>query len=613
MTVTEAIVSDTTGSIKVVWFNQPYLTKNIRVGDVVRLSGSMSEHEYDPTLLSPMYEKSTGGSATHTGRLVPVYSVVSGITPRQLRTWIKYALETCLDRVRDLVPRELLKTEHLVSLHDALRNIHFPESVESAEGARKRLIFDEVLFVHLENIMLRHQHERLQSPTITFHEHETKKFIESLPFSLTKDQREAIWQIVKDMSREIPMNRLLEGDVGSGKTIVAAIAALNAILSGFQVAYMAPTEVLAGQVFESMRRLFKDGPSVGLLTSSRKQVSGIGCEVSNEKRKKLIDSISCGDIQIVIGTHALLEERVTFPNLGLAIVDEQHRFGVRQRQGLRTKNENKKFPHLLSMTATPIPRSLALSMYGDLDVSVLQVLPKGRLPIITKVVPKQYREWTYDFIRRQVRAGRQAFVICPLIGLSEALQVKAVKDEYRKLSQTVFPDLSVGMLHGKMKPKEKAKVFEDMLGKKIDILVSTSVIEVGIDIANATVILIEGAERFGLAQLHQFRGRVGRSEHQSYCFLAPSDPKDEHIDRLSALVDSTNGFELAEKDLELRGSGDFFGIRQSGLPMFKIATLADLVHMKSARTWAEKIMEQLDHYPLIKKRLEDGVRDVHRE
>ncbi|MEK7619024.1 MAG: ATP-dependent DNA helicase RecG [Patescibacteria group bacterium] len=612
MIVTEALLADESGSIKVIWFNQGFLSKVLKIGDRVSLSGRTSENILDLTLVNPAYEKeSIDTESTHTGRLVPVYPGAAGITQKQLRIIIRAAIQSSLHELSEWMPQEFFNVERLMGIKESINAIHFPDSAEQWKGARNRLAFDELFFLQLAFLSTRSSQQHQPAFTCTFYEDKTRRFIEDLPFDLTKSQKIAAWEIVKDLERSHPMNRLLNGDVGSGKTVVSAVALLNVALSGAQGAYMAPTEILATQVYERISALMRPfGISCALVTAHKYQVSSIKYPVS---RKEALEKIHGGEIHIIIGTHALIQKSVRFNRLALVIVDEQHRFGVNQRKALREKNPSGEMPHLLSMTATPIPRSLSLALYGDLDLSILDEIPKGRKKIITKIVPSQYREWTAEFIRKECSHGRQAFVICPVIDPSDVLAVRSTTQEYERLRSTVFQNFRVGMLHGKMKAREKEDIMGGFAAGAIDILVCTSVIEVGIDIPNASVMLIEGAERFGLAQLHQFRGRVGRGEHQSYCFLFPTESARDVVPRLSALVKCSDGFELAEMDLKNRGHGDLLGERQSGIPLFKLASLADVTGLKKAREWAEKLFPQLGDYPLLRARLADFERDAHLE
>ncbi|MBI4272522.1 ATP-dependent DNA helicase RecG [Candidatus Uhrbacteria bacterium] len=622
--VTEALVSDDTAEVKVIWFNQPFLIKNLSSGDFVSLSGRTSDNFYDLQVVNPVYEKvSVDEQSLHTGGLVPVYSLVAGITKKQFRTLIKKALDECLTQIQDFLPEYIVKAEKFFSLQDAVRTIHFPDSLINYSKAKQRLVFDELFLIHAFTGMSKKNLVNIAAYAIPFDEKVVKEFLKNLPFSLTKSQKIVSWEIMKDMSKSSPMNRLLEGDVGAGKTIVASMALLGATHAGYQVALMAPTEVLAKQHFETFVQLFSPFlSSIALLTSSgvrewtrpsERRTSDVPKQSKKKMREDIYQRIKTGSIQFVIGTHALLEDTVSWNSLALAIIDEQHRFGVGQRKRLREGNAGQAIPHLLSMTATPIPRSLALTVYGDLDLSILKERPYGRKSIITKLVPEQYRTWVYDFIRKEVSKGHQGFIICPLIDVSDALEVRSVKEEYMRLQEGALRDIRIGILHGKMKPQEKGKIMHDMLERKIDVLLSTSVVEVGIDIPNATFILIEGAERFGLAQLHQFRGRVGRSELQSYCFVLPTESKKEERARLKIFVSSNDGFYLADKDLELRGEGDVLGSRQSGMPFLKLTDLRDADMLKKSREYAAKICDQLSIYPLLQAHLEKMEADVHLE
>lgn len=619
MIVTTALVSDESGSIKVVWFNQPFLIKNLQVGNEVVLSGKTSDTYYDLQMVSPVYEKMTGKIDAifpvnlHTARLVPVYSLPAKCTQKQFRALVHDALETCCADVEELLPEAVLAKERFLGIRESLRAIHFPESSERFQEARRRFAFEELFILQLCVQSARSVYASSRAYAIRPHREEIKKFLALLPYSFTNHQQRAAREIMRDMCKNVPMNRLLQGDVGSGKTIVSALAMLNTVQSGYQCAVMAPTEILARQHYETLSVVFKEsGIRIALLTAHY-QESGIKSQGLKNSKQVLHDSIQSGGIDIVVGTHALLQEKVTFKHLAFVVIDEQHRFGVRQRKLLKEKNTDGTMPHLLSMTATPIPRSLALTAYGDLDISTIRQLPKGRKKITTKIVPKTYREWTVDFIKKQIAEGRQAFIICPLIDESDVLGAKSVKEEYKRLTRGPFSGLRLGMLHGKMKKDEKESVMRQMLDGAIDIIVTTTVVEVGIDIPNASIMLIEGAERFGLAQLHQLRGRVGRSIHQSYCFLVPTDDGNKELTRLKALVRSHDGFALAEKDLELRGEGDLFGFRQAGLPRLTIATLFDTELIQKARDFASDYSGHFWQYPELKKRIDSFQHDVHLE
>jgi len=612
--ITEALVSDNSGSIKVVWFNQPYLTKILKIGDEIFLSGKVDFDRFGMHLTSPSYEKVRADEeTTHTARIVPVYSVTENLTNKQIRFLVK-AIISLADKIFDWLPLDVKKNFRLVNLNEAVRQAHFPDSKAKFFAARRRLKFDELFLVQLKNLLLKRKLKISRAPAVKFMENETKKFINSLPFKLTYGQRKAAWEILQDLEKGQPMNRLLEGDVGSGKTLVAAIAVLNVAFNGFQTVFMAPTEILAKQHYNTFCKLFSD-LKIGLVTRSEKSLSKSPLKKGGESAKTHNSEFIIQNSDLIIGTHALIQESVSFNNLGLAIVDEQHRFGVNQRAAL-TLRAPEFMPHFLSMTATPIPRTMSLVFYGDLDISVIKELPAGRKKIFTKVVPPEKRDASYEFIRKEIKSGRQVFVICPLIDQSDKLGVKSAKEEYKKLSHEIFPELKIGLLHGKMKSEDKEDVMKDFFKNKINILVSTSVVEVGVDVPNATIMMIEGAERFGLAQLHQFRGRVGRSIFQSYCFLFSESESEEAIKRLMILTECSDGFTLAEKDLESRGPGEIWGTRQSGLPDLKVATLSDYDIIREAKTAAEDLIKkdpELLSWPDLKMKLGEFEKKVHLE
>ncbi|MFH0857103.1 MAG: ATP-dependent DNA helicase RecG [bacterium] len=661
--ITEAMITDNTGTIKAVWFNQPFLTKTLRIGDYVSLAGKVDYDYYGIQMTSPSYEKLGYARETiHTGRLVPIYSVTENLTQKQIRTLINIVVDLA-DKMGEFLPDNIIKKYNFLPVSKALREIHFPTDENILAEAKRRLKFDELFLIQLQSQILKHNLKNKKSSALGFKKESIVSFVESLPFKLTEAQRKAAWEIFKDIEQTRPMNRLLEGDVGSGKTIVAAMAMYNTALNNYQAVMMAPTEILARQHFESLSRLMNNfSVQTVLLTRTERKLGGImnkelrimnktereileidNClstqagkletakdeiinNVQNENnpntsknltKPKVLELIKNGEANIIIGTHALLQEKVEFKNLGLAIIDEQHRFGVEQRKILREKSGDKTImPHFLSMTATPIPRSLALTIYGDLDLSILNEMPAGRKKIITKVVAAENRQKAYDFIRNQIKDGRQTFVICPLIDPSDNFGFKSVTEEYKKLNDVIFKELSIGMLHGKLKSAEKDEVMGKFAKNEIQILVSTSVVEVGVDIPNATVMIIEGADHFGLAQLHQFRGRVGRSDFQSYCFLFSESTGQNSYERLSALEQSNNGFALAEKDLQFRGPGQVYGVRQSGIPELKIANMGDYDIIKLAKNEAEKIMEEdptLSRWAALKEKVDDVIKKVHLE
>ena len=630
MNITQAIVEDETGAIETIWFRQPYLTKVLKKGDNVFLSGRTVIGDNKIYLSNPAYEKTSSKSdLSHTGRLVPVYPETEGLSSRWFRYILKPLLVYFKDKIQETLPEKIIRENNLLPINKAIWQIHFPDSKKLADAAKKRFSFEELFFIELFVLRERARLSREKSVPFPIKLEIVQRFVKSLPFKLTDAQKKSAWRVLKDMEKDIPMNRLLEGDVGSGKTIVAIMSALNVVKSGWQVAFMAPTEILAKQHFREVSKLLSDfNLNIGLLTGKQDQFRSkkLKNEVIEISQRKLLEKTAEGDIDILIGTHSLIQDKVKFGKLGLVILDEQHRFGVRQRAKL--VKTGKIIPHLLSMTATPIPRTLALTVYGDLDISLIDEMPKGRKKVITKVINPSERKKTYNFIKKEVKKGRQAFVVCPRIEKNDDVKinkssakltwvnVKAVKEEYEKLSKEIFPDLKIGMLHGKMTVSEKEKIMKDFSANKINILVSTSVVEVGIDIPNATVMMIEGAERFGLAQLHQFRGRVGRSKYQSYCLLFTDSFSKNTKQRLNALTTYSDGFSLAEKDLQIRGPGDFVGTRQWGIPdiMMKSFTSAQLV--EKTREFAKEILIEspyLKKYPALRDKLKKFREKIHLE
>jgi len=624
--VTQAIISDSSGSIMAVWFNQPFLVNVLQKGDEVFLAGKLVLSKEGPYFQNPIYERITPSKKffLHTGRIVPIYPETEGISSRWLRFIIYPILQKLGREVPEILPDFILQQLKLLPVQKALFEIHFPSSLKTAEQARHRFAFQELFLLELFMLKKKYQRYQKKAPAMSIKIDLIKDFVDALPFSLTNDQKKVAWQILKDLEKDVPMSRLLQGDVGSGKTVVATIVALNVAKSLYQVAFMAPTEILAKQHFETLGNLLKDfNVNIGLLTSKKdllisKKLKNQTIEIS---KKRLLEKTQKGEIDILIGTHSLIQDKVKFNKLGLVIVDEQHRFGVEQRaklvQGSKSKMGNL-IPHLLSMTATPIPRTLALTVYGDLDISIIKEMPKGERKVKTIVVAPQKRKEAYDLIRKEIKKGRQAFVICPRIEANKEsnMEMKTVKEEYEKLSKKIFPDLKVAMLHGKMSSKEKERVMKDFKNRKTDILVSTSVIEVGIDVPNATIMIIEGAERFGLAQLHQFRGRIGRGGDMSYFILFSETRSKKTYQRLKALEKIKNGLELAEIDLNLRGPGDFLGKRQWGIPDLAMASLNDLELVEAAREMAKETLEKdfsLNSYPFLKQELEKFGKEVHFE
>lgn len=627
--ITEAIIVDETGGIKAVWFNQPYVSNILKENYRYNFAGKITGAKQEIYLASPSYEpidKLGRGETKHTAGLIPIYPETHGLTSKGLRYLIKPLLKS-LDPIEEFIPEEILKENKLPEINLALKRIHFPLRREDAENAKKRFAFEDLFLLQLNNLKIRSRLAAKTAPPIQINQNELGALISGLPFQLTNSQKESLKEILADLARPRPMNRLLQGDVGSGKTVIAALAAILTAKNGFQAVFMAPTEVLAGQHYRTIAKIFPSfSGGTALLTAGKTELN-CGAKLDSKISKpKLLKTISEGGAKIIIGTHAVIQKGVQFKNLAFAIVDEQHRFGVRQRASL-LNNENP--PHFLSMSATPIPRTLSLTLFGDLDLSAVTELPAGRKEIITKAVAPENRQKAYDFIREQIKKRRQAFVICPRIEpgaakegeiLSEAkkkaLELKSVKEEFEKLSKKIFPELKVTMLHGKIRGKEKDEIMKNFQDKKYDILVSTSVIEVGVDVPNATIMMIEGSERFGLAQLYQFRGRVGRGEHQSFCLLFTDSDSAAAQKRLRYLITAKNGFELAEKDLQLRGPGQFLGESQTGLPDAAMDALKDILLVKSSRDAASRILSndpELENHPLLAQHFASFQKTIHLE
>ncbi len=599
LTLITSIIADGTGTIQATWFNQPFLVQRLRPGRQIVLSGKVDEYLGRLVLQSPQWEP-LEKELIHTGRLVPVYPLTKGISSRWLRRLVKRTVDYWSKRSPDHLPASLREQAALMDLEKAIAQIHFPDSWETLERARRRFAFDEFFTIQLSVLSQRREWQKQPGVPVIVNEELLRFFIRSLPFKLTRAQERVLREIVDDLGQPRPMSRLLQGDVGSGKTVVATAATLVTVSSGFQAVIMVPTEVLAEQHYKNISALLRDMSGTSQEEATEYEIGGIRIRIRlltgsipAAKKEEIHEEIRAGKADIVVGTHALIQEGVTFANLGLAVIDEQHRFGVAQRGALRQKGYN---PHILVMSATPIPRTLALTIYGDLDISVIDELPPGRQEIKTRWLMPRERERAYSFLRSQIEKGRQAFIICPLVEESEKIEAKAATEEYRRLQEEIFPDLRLGLLHGRMKGEEKEAVMGAFYQGELDILVSTSVVEVGIDVPNATVMLVEGADRFGLAQLHQFRGRVGRGEHPSYCLLLSDSSSwgdkavsETAIQRLKAIESNQDGFVLAEKDLELRGPGEFFGTRQSGLPDLKIAKLSDMTILEQARAAAQTL------------------------
>jgi ATP-dependent DNA helicase RecG len=577
----KAILTDDTGSVEVTWFNQPYLANTIRPGQQIVISGEVGEYLGRLCFTSSEWEP-LRDELLHTNRIVPVYPLTEGVSGKQLRRLMKRTVTYWARLSPDHLPSSVLHAEGLLDLESAILEAHFPTSQELLKRARQRLAFDELFLLQLALLRQRREWRSQPGQPVPVSEDVLQAFLQGLPYQLTQAQQRALQQIIADLRSNQPMTRLLQGDVGSGKTVVATTAMTLTASAGAQAALMVPTEILAEQHYQTISL------NVRLLTGS----------VTGQEREEIYAGLEDGTIGIVIGTHALIQESVAFDQLALAVVDEQHRFGVRQRGALRQKGYN---PHLLVMTATPIPRSLQLTVWGHMDVSVIDEMPPGREPVTTRLILPTERERAYAFVRAQVEKGRQAFIICPLVEESEKVEAKAAVEEYERLQRHVFPDLELGLLHGRMTGEEKETTMARFARGELDILVATSVIEVGIDVPNATVMLIEGADRFGLAQLHQFRGRVGRGEHTSYCLLVSDSSSEQAQERLRAVEATNDGFVLASKDLAMRGPGEFLGTRQSGFSeavlSIELASIANLRLVERAREAARRFFRtdpQLD-------------------
>jgi len=613
---TEAIIGDQTGNIRAVWFNQPYLAKSFRTNARIVISGPVGLFKGHKVFESPEWELLGDKDLIHTGRLVPVYPLTQGLYPRQVRKWTKETVDGYVWQLSDFLPSEIEASCQLLDLPTAIAQIHYPDDQAMAARARGRLSFDELFLLQLGVLAKKRDWQESQPGNAFRIDREViNGFLQCLPFTLTRAQERVLQEILNDVKRPKAMSRLLQGEVGSGKTVIATLALLVAAANGCQGALMAPTEVLAEQHYANIcdylsqvgSQKSSSEPGEGTIRRYTRFLSRpltiallIGSLRAADK-ENLHNRIRQGKVDIVMGTHALIQKGVEFKKLGLAVIDEQHRFGVLQRSALRQKGFN---PHVLVMTATPIPRTMALTLYGDLDLSVIDELPPGRQVVKTKCLEPQDREKAYTFLHRQVSNGRQAFIICPLIEESDILEAKAATTEYERLSRDVFPDLRLGLLHGQMPGPEKEQVMRHFRSGELDILVSTSVVEVGIDVPRASVMIVEGAERFGLSQLHQFRGRVGRDKEQGYCLLIPEKLSPEARERLRLMERVHNGFALAEKDLELRGPGEFFGTHQSGLPDLKLAKLTDLHSLELARREAMTLfqkdpdLKKAEHQPL---------------
>ena len=619
MTITEAVIGDGTGEMVAIWFNQPYLAKSLVIDGEYRFAGKAVKTKFGLRLANPLYE-ARDAAKNFVRPLMPVYPLSGGLSQFAMRKLVA----SCKDAIADIgdpLPAGIRKARGLLGKEEAVAGAHFPATLEERDAARRRLAFDEILALQLSIGRTKRLRSAKRAAAVVFDEEGTRAFVRSLPFSLTDDQRKAAWATLKDMAADTPMHRLLDGDVGSGKTVVAAVAMVNSARAGYQSALMAPTEILACQHFETFKRFFeKQGLTIALWTNSYHRSATGGKEMACSSKKeieRLKDAIASGEVGAIIGTHALIEESMRFSALAFAAIDEQHRFGVRTRQLLCKKSGIPGVePHLLSMTATPIPRSLALTVFGDLDISLLREKPKGRPEVTTRVLPPQAKKEAYARIREEVALGRQAFVICPLIDPSDSLGVESVTEAHKRLAKDEFQGIAMAMLHGRLTAAEKESVMADFVEGRSSVLVSTSVVEVGVDVPNATVMCIEGAERFGLSQLHQFRGRVGRGAHRSICFLLPSAASPATDERLSVMTSHADGFTLAEKDLELRGPGDFLGTAQSGHPALRMASLGDLDLIAAAKDTASALLDadpDLVRHPDLRQFLAVEIEDAHME
>lgn len=578
-TMQKLIVRDETASATLTWFNQPYLRDKFSIGNKYKFFGKVSKRAGKITFNSPVYDNEEKNQ--NTGRIIPIYPLTYGLSQSTIRKIMEAGVRDVYGNLDETLPEYIKKEYNLENINEATKHIHFPEEFKDFNIARNRLVFEELLSVQLALLQLKNNY-MYEEKGIQFDKQvKISDVINTLPFKLTNAQRRVLEEIEQDMESDKTMNRLLQGDVGSGKTVVAMCAAYKAVKSGYQAAIMAPTAILATQHLENFKNILED--------------LGIKCEllisgITKKKKEDILQRLENGEIDILIGTHAIIEENVVFKNLGLVVTDEQHRFGVKQRTKIAEKGTN---PDVLVMTATPIPRTLALILYGDLDISIIDELPPNRKKIETIAVGKNMTDRINNFIKQQVKEGRQAYIVCPLVEENEEMDLKSVEKLYQTYSTEVFSEYRVEYIHGKMKPKEKDEIMEKFKNKEIDILISTTVIEVGVDVPNANIMVIENSERFGLAQLHQLRGRVGRGEYQSYCILKCEGKSENTRKRMKVMVETNDGFIISEKDLELRGSGDFFGTMQHGLPEFKIANLfEDIEMLKMVQSVAMKILEE---------------------
>ena len=601
MTIYKLIVRDETDSCELIWYNQSYLKKMFKIGETYKFYGKINKKIGMTEMLSPVYDSE--GNSRNTGKIIPIYPLTYNLSQNTIRKIIENGLELAKDKLEETLPDYILKEYNLLGAKEAIEQIHFPDKLANFSKARNRIAFEELLTMQLLLLSLKSKYKNNEEG-IAFNKNvKMSDVINDLPFKLTKAQVRVLEEIDKDMESSKAMNRLLQGDVGSGKTIVAMIAAYKAVKSGYQMAMMAPTSILASQHMVNFEKMLsKYGIKCELLLGS----------TTKKNKENILEKLRNGEIDIIIGTHSLLEENVVFNNLGLVVTDEQHRFGVRQRSTIASKGKN---PDVLVMTATPIPRTLALILYGDLDISIIDELPPNRKKIDTYAVRKSMEERVNNFIKKQIDEGRQAYIVCPLVEESEEIEAKSVLELAEKYKTQVFKEYRVEYLHGKMRPKEKDEIMQRFKDGEIDILISTTVIEVGVDVPNSNIMVIENAERFGLAQLHQLRGRVGRGEYKSYCILKYQGNSEIIRKRMQVMQDTNDGFIISEKDLELRGSGEFFGTKQHGIPEFKVANLfEDIKLLKLIQSLTEKILQEdplleLEKNKRLKKLVEDKLKN----
>lgn len=605
MSILKVPIEDSSSNGYMVWFNQEYLKDKFKIGESYRVNGKINKMGFELQIMNPAFE--TLDQSEKTGRIMPIYPLTEGLSNNEIIRIVNYALNNNLDYIEEVLPNNLVKKYNMLSVKESLKNIHNPFNKELLIKSRYRLVFEELLILQLGLFIIKNRNYSKETGIIFQRPEEINDFIFNLPFSLTKAQNRVFGEIQEDMDKAKQMNRLIQGDVGSGKTVIAVLAMYRAVKSGYQAAMMAPTEILATQHYESLRSYFhKYGIRCELLVGS----------LTNKAKEKVLNELKHGHIHIIIGTHAIIQEHVEFHKLGLAITDEQHRFGVKQRSVLNQKGIN---PDIIVMTATPIPRTLALILYGDLDISIIDELPPGRKEIETYAVGFNMEERVHKFIEKQLIDGRQAYIVCPLIEESETLDLNSAEILYEKLKTRVFKNYNIGLLHGKMKAKDKDFIMNQFKNHEIDILVSTTVIEVGVNVPNSNIMVVYNSERFGLAQLHQLRGRVGRGEYQSYCILLNASNNPIARERMRILQSSSDGFVISEKDLELRGPGEFFGTKQHGLPELKIANLIrDIDILKVVQREAQAIMKldqdlSLDEHKKIKSKVKNMFKDIGEE